>query len=489
MKAFIEARIEDLSEGWEGRDGLVTTSRPGSEQGVARLRRPWWYAASLAVVTALAFVPVVGNGFVKWDDDRNFLDNPAFSGLSLENLRWAWSTGWLGVYQPLAWMLMEAEFDAWGLNPRAYHAVSLIGHVANAVVLWVLTRRFWNGWAGRGGAVGNRSGEAGIVGTRGALYAVHPLRVEVVAWASCQPYLPSVLFAMLATLAYLSACDDHRPAGRFGWLAGAWVLYAMGSLMKVVPVMLPAVLLVLDVYPLRRLGPGGWTGRGAWRVYGEKLPFLAVALPLMVVAFRVRGDDDLRAMNEAPIDRLARACVSPGFYLLKTAFPLDLVAFYPTPGNRLGYVSGMSAAAIVTTAGVTLAVFVVRRRWPGRRRPGCVISWPGAQPWSRPNGQVVPGGPILLLPLDGRRGRVGPRPGPAGQSSEGLAAIPSGRGGAGRRPLAFSWRQCFDWKSSERSGPGQSNTLRRTRISTWCSASRRTRRESSPRRSGISSGP
>ena len=104
-------------------------------------------------------------------------------------MKWAWRTFWLGVYQPLAWLLFEAQFAVWKLDPRGYHLISLLLHTANAVVLYVLTLTVLvrcrpdscikNRWASACGA-----------GFATALFAVHPLRVEVVAWASCQPYLP-----------------------------------------------------------------------------------------------------------------------------------------------------------------------------------------------------------------------------------------------------------------------------------------------------------
>jgi protein O-mannosyl-transferase len=407
---------------------------------------------ALAAVAALAFAPVVGNGFVRWDDDRNFLENPAFSGLSLENVRWAWTTGLLGVYQPLAWMLMEAEFDAWGLNPRFYHVASLVGHAAIAVVLWVLTLALLER-AGRGAAGPSATGFArreSAAAIAVALYAVHPLRAEVVSWASCQPYFPSVLLALLATLAYLGACDAERPEGRLGRLVGAWALYAMGLLTKIVPVMLPAILLVLDVYPLRRLGPGRWTGRGAWRVYGEKLPFLAVALPLMVVALRVRGADDYRTMHYDPAVRLARAFVTPGFYLIKTAFPLDLVAFYPPPADRLGYLEGMSAAAIATTLGVTVAAIAACRRLPG-----LAAAWACYLLALAPNLGLVRTGRSFLadrysyfpsmagaVVLGYALARLASRPRAWVLARAVAAVLVVGLS-------ALSWRQCLCWRSSE----------------------------------------
>ncbi len=440
---------------------MTTTSKPVSERDVARsfeggprvAAKVRWPAAPLALVTALAFIPVVGNGFVRWDDDRNFLDNPWFRGLTVESARWAWSTSLLGVYQPLSWLMMEAEFDAWGLDPRGYHVVSLIGHVVNAAALWVLTRALLERVSRVEGvpAAPDRLARASALAV--ALYAVHPLRAEVVAWASCQPYLPSGFLALAAALAYLHACDDDRPASGLGWLAAAWLLYALALMTKVVPVMLPAVLLVLDVYPLRRIGPGRWLGRGAWRVYGEKVPFVAIALPLMVVAVRVRGVDDFRAMSAEefdPVVRLARACFAPWFYLYKTVFPLDLVAFYPPPTGRRGYLSVPYEAAVIATASATIAAIAVRCR-----RPGLTASWVCYLLMLAPNSGLVATGKSFVAD------RYSYFPSMAGAVALAyalarLAARPRARKSARAVATALvvffsalSWRQCLDWRSSE----------------------------------------
>ena len=119
-------------------------------------------------------------------------------------MKWAWTTFWVGAYQPLAWLLFEAQYVFCQLDPRGYHLTSLLLQVANAVVLYVLTVAL---------LVRCRTGSclespwacSLSAGLATALFAVHPLRVEAVAWASCQPYLPCILFSMLSVLAYLRA--------------------------------------------------------------------------------------------------------------------------------------------------------------------------------------------------------------------------------------------------------------------------------------------
>ena len=221
----------------------VASRDSGGSQGPlpAWDRRTWLVAIPLALIVIYAFIPTLDNGFVSWDDDQNFLDNPYFRGLGAAQVKWAWTTFWLGVYQPLAWLLFEAQYVFCQLDPRGYHLTSLLLQVANAVVLYVLTVALLvrcrtdscleSPWT--------CSLSAGLAT---ALFAVHPLRVEAVAWASCQPYLPCILFSMLSVLAYLRAFRmDSSP--RWGWLVGSFFLFVAALLFKAVAVSLPAVLL------------------------------------------------------------------------------------------------------------------------------------------------------------------------------------------------------------------------------------------------------
>ncbi len=246
-------------------------------------------AVVLVLLVVAAFSPCLRNDFVAWDDDKNFLNNPGYRGLGWVQLRWDWTSFQLGVYQPLAWMILGAESLLWGLRPWGYHLTSLILHALNTVVLLVLTLSLLSRCRPRRERAepGSSLLDAGLAV---ALFAVHPLRTEVVAWASCQPYLPCALFSMLTVLAYLRALPEGAPPRR-GSLVAAFCLFAAALLSKAVAVSLPAVLLILDVYPLRRLGggPGRWFGpsvRGVWR---EKLPFLGLSPDLHRPGYRRPG--------------------------------------------------------------------------------------------------------------------------------------------------------------------------------------------------------
>jgi protein O-mannosyl-transferase len=350
------------------RDGLSLVGAQNSRQSRQPLPGLGWRAGLVAIPLALivivAFTPTLDNGFVNWDDDENFLDNPFYRGLGLAQMTWACTTFWLGVYQPLAWLLFEAQYVFWKLDPHGYHLTSIILHAANVVVLYLLTATvlvrcqtdLWlkNPWTC-----------ALWTGLVAALFAVHPLRVEVVAWASCQPYLPCAFFSMLAILAYLYAFERGTQP-QLGWLGATFVLFVTALLSHAVAISLPAVLVILDIYPLRRFkdGPGQWFDREARRVWSEKVPFILASLVFTGLAIAARNRDGFLTELPDASTRIARACYAIWFYVVKTLLPLNLVAVYPLP-RKIDWLTPPFAVSILATLGMSVSLFLLRHRWPG----------------------------------------------------------------------------------------------------------------------------
>jgi Flp pilus assembly protein TadD len=342
----------------------------------AQDRRTWWMAIPLAAAVVAAFAPVLDNGFVEsWDDGQNFLDNPSFRGLGTAQVRWAWTTFLLGVYQPLAWMLLEAQYAAWGLWPRGYHLTSLMLHVLNTIALYAVTLALLRRCRPDSGPDAGRDDPwACPVGAALAttLFAVHPVRVEVVAWASCQPYLPCAGFSLMAVLAYVRAHPAAAPPRR-GWLIGAFFLFAAALLCKPAVLGLPLVLLILDVCPLRRLGggPGRWFGPSARPVWWEKGPFVALSVLVAGIAVVARFQAPHRALLKTwdLSARIAQAGYGIWFYVVKTVLPWDLTAHYPLP-ERVEWSAPPFVLSFLGTLGVTAGLFLLRRR-----RPGLLAAW------------------------------------------------------------------------------------------------------------------
>jgi hypothetical protein len=171
------------------------------------------------------------------------------------------------------------------------------------------------------------------------------------------------LFSVLTILAYLRAHDAPTRVHR-GWLVGCFLLYVGALLSKAPAITLPVVLLILDVYPLGRLGPGRWLGRGARRVYREKVPFAALSLVFAALAVWARA----RAMTPVPglgaEARVARACYNVGFYLVKTIAPVRISPCYPVP-LKMTLTEPRFLLSAVGVVAVSAILVAARRRFPG----------------------------------------------------------------------------------------------------------------------------
>jgi tetratricopeptide (TPR) repeat protein len=327
----------------------------------------FWAATPLTLLVIMAFAPLLGNEFVNWDDDINFLNNVAYRGLGWAQVKWAWSTFLLGVYQPLAWLTLEAQYVVWQLDPWGYHLTSILLHATNAVVLYVLTVTLLFRCQPQ---LGEESRWPWFLsaGLTTGLFAVHPLRVEVVAWASCQPYLPCALFYMLAVLAYIREFPANSAPVR-GWPARSFLLFTAALLFKAVAVTLPAVLLILDVYPLRRLGggPGRWFGPPVRKVWWAKIPFFGLSALFMVIAVKAKRHSRTVLPDWTfgiSASQVAQACYGIWFYIIKTLVPVDLIAYYAVPESFKWYAPTFLVSILATIA-VSAWLFYLRQHRPG----------------------------------------------------------------------------------------------------------------------------
>jgi hypothetical protein len=185
-----------------------------------RIGRGWIAPSALALLNLIAYAPTLAYGFVDWDDPRNYLNNPHLQHPGWRAIVWAWTTPHVGVYQPLGWMILEAQAAVWGLAPLGYRIVGLLLQIANCIVLYNLTVAL----IGRVRGPGDDGRPELAAGFAVALFAVHPLRVEVVAWLSCQTHLSGALLALLSVRAYLRAHPQDR-----AWLTSRSISENPGS--------------------------------------------------------------------------------------------------------------------------------------------------------------------------------------------------------------------------------------------------------------------
>ena len=305
--------------------------------------------AGVALAVAASFLPVLWNGFVVWDDDLNLTENPYFRGFGPAPLRWMFTTFHGGHYQPITWLTFALDYTLWGMDARGYHLTSLVLHVANALLVYRLI------------AALVPDASPGSVAIGALVWAVHPLRAEVVAWATARRDVLAGFFYLLTVLTYLHATRAAVGTGeRRRFLAASLAAFALSLLSKAQGMTLPAVLLVLDVYPLRRLG----SGRAARAALVEKLPYLLVAMASAVVAFPASAEAARRSLAQHGLAaRAAQAAYGLVFYLWKTVLPAGLSPVYPLGAGvdptALVYVVAM-LVALALTAGLVL----LRRRAP-----------------------------------------------------------------------------------------------------------------------------
>ncbi len=310
-------------------------------------------AFALAALAFLTFLPALGHDFLVYDDDQYVTANPAvLGGLSATGVRWAFTSGHAANWHPLTWLAHMADVELWGLMPRGHHLTNLLLHAACAAVLFLALQRST-------GAVW----PSAIVA---ALFAVHPTRIEAVAWVAERKELLSALLGFLTILSYAAWA---RAGGR-GQPWGALALFAAGLMAKPMLVTLPFVLVLLDVWPLGRVRADDRPLKALARATGEKAPFLALAVASSAVTFLVqRAGGAVGTLESYPLGvRVANALVAYAGYLRRLFWPAGLAVFYPHPGRSL------SAAAVVGAA-ILFLVLCALAWLLRRRRPYVFVGW------------------------------------------------------------------------------------------------------------------
>lgn len=320
-------------------------------------------ALLVAVITFVGFWPVLGNGFVSWDDPTFLLQNVNFRGLSPGHFEWMFTTAYLGPYQPLAWLTFAVDYLFWGLDPFGYHLTSLLFHAGSAALAFFFVSLILSRI--RPEADDKVLAAASVLAA--LFFSLHPMRVEAVAWASARNHVVGGFLAISALICYLKGSAPEGAAAR-RWRRAALAFYCLSLFSKAIAISLPLVFMVIDIYPLRRLAsaPKTWFSRESRAVWFEKVPYLAAALIFAVVTLWGQS----RAGAVIPLGvhgwamRLAQSAYSLVFYLLQTLSPWRLVVmdesalgFLPTEPRFL------AAGAVVVLA--VLFAAIVRRRWPG----------------------------------------------------------------------------------------------------------------------------
>jgi protein O-mannosyl-transferase len=297
--------------------------------------------AVIAAAVLWTFAPVRDFAFLNWDDEAVVVRNAALEGPDI--LRWAFTTTYMEHYQPVSWLVLAAIKRTAGLDPASFHTANLAAHVICALLVLSVTA-----------ALVRRAAPAMAAGRRGSialiaalLYALHPLRVEVVAWVSALPYSLALALALASVLCWLRAGGDPP---RNWWIA-AFLLFVVSLAARPIALGLPIVLVALDRVALER---------PLRESLGRVWPFALVAVGWAAVEGFARAP----GVNDTPwLYRLQSAALAPLVYLWHTVAPLRLTPLDLLPGRPVANPL-IIAAALLALAVASMASWWWRRRWP-----------------------------------------------------------------------------------------------------------------------------
>jgi protein O-mannosyl-transferase len=314
----------------------------------------------LALITLVAFWPVRNCRFINFDDPVYVTANSHVQGgLNARGIAWAFQTGQAGNWHPLTWLSHMVDWDWFGPEPAGPHLINLLLHAANTVLLFLLLQRLT-------GAVGRSVFVA-------ALFALHPLHVESVAWVAERKDVLSTFFGLLVLLSYRSY-TTHKTYKTY---LLSLSFFALALMSKPMWVTLPLILLLLDYWPLQRVsGEGGEAAGSApdtWhpapgtshltRLIAEKWPFILLSAASCIVTFLVqRSAGAVSSLVRLPLGaRIENSLVSCLRYLAKTFWPVDLAIPYPHPGH---WPFALVLFAAVLIVGVSVLALCTRRTQP-----------------------------------------------------------------------------------------------------------------------------
>ena len=277
-------------------------------------------SALLIVVVFAAYSPVKNNDFINFDDSEYVYANPHVNtGLTRDNILWAFSHFYAANWHPITWISHMVDCSLYGLRAGGHHLTSLYLHLANAVLLLLILKAM--------------TGALWRPALVAALFALHPLHVESVAWIAERKDLLSTFFMLCAMWSYIRYCRKGSVHG----YAGALICFALGLMCKPMIVTLPCILLLLDYWPSGRISRvrGGRADNDSISVGKailEKAPFLALSVIASIVTYLAqRGAEAVAAYPlSARLSNVAFAYVK---YLIKTAWPGNLAFYYPFSAN------------------------------------------------------------------------------------------------------------------------------------------------------------
>jgi tetratricopeptide (TPR) repeat protein len=307
---------------------------------------PLLICLGLAAVTLAVYFQVHSFAFINLDDPAYVSGNQNVqAGVTLKTIKWALGTGLCSNWHPLTWLSLMLDSQLLGFNPAVFHLVNVFFHIANALLLFLVLKQMTNSlW------------QSAFVA---ALFALHPLHVESVAWVSERKDVLSTFFWLLTMAAYLRYV---KKPGAGGYLL-IMVVFALGLMAKPMLVTLPFVLLLLDYWPLNRISR--FSPQIIYRLVWEKVPLLALAAGSSVITFFVQHNSQaVVTLTMFPIKyRLLGVFVSYAEYIEKMFWPVKLAFFYPNPGQEVSILYAVMSAIFLLAVTILILLFSKNHRY------------------------------------------------------------------------------------------------------------------------------
>ena len=297
-------------------------------------------AIGIFVLTFMVYTPALKNDFVNWDDDQYVYENANIKSLNLKSSYWMLTSSHASNWHPLTWLSHTIDHAFWKLNPLGHHLTNNILHGLNTLLVFLLVMRLMYRSEEFGGiplasktplSISTKS--LIVASTTALLFGLHPLHVESVAWVAERKDLLCASFVLLSIISYLSYTSSILKSHRRILFATCLLLFIFALMSKPMAVTLPVILLLLDIYPLKRVSLyPGITSKNLL-VLLEKIPFFALSIASGIVTIMVqKAGGAVKTLEWFPIDsRLLNALGSLVFYLERMIVPSKLVPFYPFP--------------------------------------------------------------------------------------------------------------------------------------------------------------
>jgi len=308
------------------------------------------------------FLPVLQSDFQYFDEYAELRCNTHMnSGMGWQNLRWALFSMEYSNWYPLTWISHMLDFEMYGVNSWGHHLTNVLLHATNGVLLFLVLKRMTGL---RPDASTPQAGALWRSLVVAALFALHPLRVESVAWISERKDVLSALFGLLALWTYARFSEESRTqSGKSKLFYGlTLVFFVLGLMSKSMLVTFPCILLLLDFWPLER-----WRQKGKWNLLMEKIPFFLLALPVSIAAWFAQKEGGQFLLHFPLSFRLETALMDYSRYLGKMFWPSNFSVLYPYPDYWPAWQLFIAAALIL---GISLLAFFMRRQ-----RPYLLVGW------------------------------------------------------------------------------------------------------------------